>query len=41
MLTPSDENECRQALTTAFRQNHPVAVRYPRGSGIGAARGPT
>ena len=36
MLTPSDENECRQALTTAFRQNHPVAVRYPRGSGIGA-----
>jgi 1-deoxy-D-xylulose-5-phosphate synthase len=37
MLTPSDENECRQALTTAFRQDHPVAVRYPRGSGVGAA----
>ena len=37
MLTPSDENECRQALTTAFRQDHPVAVRYPRGAGIGAA----
>ncbi len=37
MLTPSDENECRTALTTAFRQSHPVAVRYPRGSGIGAA----
>ena len=37
MLTPSDENECRQALTTAFRRNQPVAVRYPRGSGIGAA----
>ena len=36
MLTPSDENECRQALTTAFRQDHPVAVRYPRGSGVGA-----
>ena len=35
MLTPSDENECRQALTTAFRQNHPVAVRYPRGRGVG------
>jgi len=35
MLTPSDENECRQALTTAFRQNHPVAVRYPRGAGVG------
>ncbi len=37
MLTPSDENECRQALTTAFGQDHPVAVRYPRGSGVGAA----
>ena len=36
LLTPSDENECRQALTTAFRQNQPVAVRYPRGSGAGA-----
>ena len=35
LLTPSDENECRQALTTAFRQSHPVAVRYPRGSGAG------
>jgi 1-deoxy-D-xylulose-5-phosphate synthase len=37
LLTPSDENECRQALTTAFRQDHPVAVRYPRGAGIGVA----
>jgi len=37
MLTPSDENECRQALTTAFQQNHPVAVRYPRGAGVGAS----
>ena len=37
VLTPADENECRQALTTAFRQNHPVAVRYPRGSGVGVA----
>jgi len=35
LLTPSDENECRQALTTAFRQDHPVAVRYPRGAGAG------
>jgi 1-deoxy-D-xylulose-5-phosphate synthase len=41
MLTPSDENECRQALTTAFRQDHPVAVRYPRGSGIGVEIQPT
>ncbi len=37
MLTPSDERECRQALTTAFHQNHPVAVRYPRGAGVGVA----
>jgi 1-deoxy-D-xylulose-5-phosphate synthase len=35
VLTPADENECRQALTTAFRQNGPSAVRYPRGSGAG------
>jgi 1-deoxy-D-xylulose-5-phosphate synthase len=35
VLTPADEAECRQALTTAFRQNHPVTVRYPRGSGAG------
>jgi 1-deoxy-D-xylulose-5-phosphate synthase len=33
---PADENECRQLLTTAFEQNHPVAVRYPRGAGAGA-----
>ena len=25
--------ECRQLLSTAFEQDHPVAVRYPRGSG--------
>jgi 1-deoxy-D-xylulose-5-phosphate synthase len=37
MLTPSDENECRQALTTAFRQGGPNAVRYPRGAGAGVA----
>ena len=37
MLVPSDENECRAALTTAFRHGHPVAVRYPRGAGVGAA----
>ena len=36
VLTPADENECRQALYTAFLQDHPVAVRYPRGSGAGA-----
>ena len=35
---PSDENECRQLLSTAFAQNHPVAVRYPRGAGVGAVQ---
>ena len=34
---PADENECRKLLTSAFEQNHPVAVRYPRGSGAGVA----
>jgi len=34
---PTDENECRQLLSTAFEQNHPVAVRYPRGAGVGVA----
>jgi 1-deoxy-D-xylulose-5-phosphate synthase len=37
VLTPSDENETRQMLYTGFTQNHPVAVRYPRGSGAGVA----
>jgi len=32
---PSDEAECRQLLSTAYAQNHPVAVRYPRGAGAG------
>ena len=32
---PADENECRQLLSTAYAQYHPVTVRYPRGSGIG------
>ncbi|MGY8904231.1 MAG: 1-deoxy-D-xylulose-5-phosphate synthase [Burkholderiales bacterium] len=34
---PADENECRQLLTSAYQQNHPVAVRYPRGAGVGGA----
>lgn len=34
---PADEAETRQLLSTAHAQNHPVAVRYPRGSGVGAA----
>jgi 1-deoxy-D-xylulose-5-phosphate synthase len=34
---PADENECRQLLSTAYAQDHPVTVRYPRGSGVGEA----
>jgi 1-deoxy-D-xylulose-5-phosphate synthase len=37
LIAPADENECRQALTAAYEQNHPVAVRYPRGAGAGVA----
>jgi 1-deoxy-D-xylulose-5-phosphate synthase len=35
VMTPADENECRQMLTTAFHLETPSAVRYPRGSGPG------
>ncbi len=34
---PADEAECYQLLSTAYQQSHPVAVRYPRGSGAGTA----
>ena len=37
LACPADERECRQLLSTAYAQNHPVAVRYPRGSGAGVA----
>jgi 1-deoxy-D-xylulose-5-phosphate synthase len=37
VMAPSDENECRQMLSTGFRHAGPAAVRYPRGSGPGAA----
>jgi 1-deoxy-D-xylulose-5-phosphate synthase len=36
LMAASDENECRQMLTTAFHHNGPAAVRYPRGTGTGA-----
>ena len=35
LLTPADERETRRALSTAFAQDHPVGVRYPRGAGAG------
>ncbi|MCW3174349.1 1-deoxy-D-xylulose-5-phosphate synthase [Shewanella subflava] len=37
IMTPSDENECRQMLYTGYcYQDGPTAVRYPRGSATGA-----
>ncbi len=35
ILAPSDENECRQMLFTAYQHNGPTSVRYPRGAGTG------
>ena len=35
VMTPSDENECRQMLYTGFCMGSPAAVRYPRGVGPG------
>lgn len=35
VMTPADENECRQMLYTAFQLKTPSAVRYPRGTGPG------
>jgi len=37
VMTPSDENECRQMLFTAMQLDTPSAVRYPRGKGPGVA----
>ena len=37
VMAPSDENECRQMLYTAFTLDAPAAVRYPRGTGPGVA----
>ncbi|MBF4655438.1 1-deoxy-D-xylulose-5-phosphate synthase [Serratia marcescens] len=41
IMTPSDENECRQMLYTGYHYNAgPSAVRYPRGTGTGATLEP-
>ena len=37
LMSPSDENECRQMLYTATTLAGPSAVRYPRGIGSGIA----
>ena len=33
IMAPSNENECRQMLSTGFQLNSPSTVRYPRGTG--------
>jgi len=35
VMTPADERECRQLLTTGFGHDGPAAIRYPRGGGPG------
>ena len=37
VMAASDENECRQMLSTAYQYPGPASVRYPRGAGVGAA----
>jgi 1-deoxy-D-xylulose-5-phosphate synthase len=38
VMAPKDENELRHMLRTAVQEIHgPVAIRYPRGAGVGAA----
>ncbi len=40
IMAPHDENECRQMLSTGFHYEGTAAVRYPRGTGIGASISP-
>jgi 1-deoxy-D-xylulose-5-phosphate synthase len=40
VMTPADENECRQMLSTGFLHDGPAAVRYPRGQGPGSSLEP-
>ena len=35
LMTPSNQEDCRNMLTTAFNLNGPSVVRYPRGAGVG------
>ena len=37
IMAPADENECRAMLSTGFAYEGPAAIRYPRGTGPGAA----
>ena len=40
IMTPSDENECRQMLYTGYHYGKPAAVRYPRGNAVGVTLEP-
>ncbi|MDQ1333105.1 MAG: 1-deoxy-D-xylulose-5-phosphate synthase [Thermodesulfobacteriota bacterium] len=40
LMAPKDENELRHMLYTALQHSGPVAIRYPRGKGVGAAMDP-
>lgn len=40
IAAPSDENECRKLLSSAYKFNGPSAVRYPRGIGTGVTIDP-
>jgi 1-deoxy-D-xylulose-5-phosphate synthase len=35
LMTPSNQEDCRNMLTTAYSLNGPSVVRYPRGAGVG------
>ncbi len=37
VMAPKDENELQHMLYTAIKHNGPIAVRYPRGSGVGVS----
>ena len=41
VMAPADEDECRKMLSTGFQFQGPAAVRYPRGTGPGAAIDPS
>ncbi len=37
VMAPKDENELRHMLKTAISHDGPIAVRYPRGTGVGTS----
>jgi 1-deoxy-D-xylulose-5-phosphate synthase len=41
VMAPSDEAELQRMLRTALTYDGPVAIRYPRGAGVGAALAPS